>query len=253
MIDSFKRIAIITGATSGIGEATARAFLEDGFGVLGNGRNEKKIRELEREFGNAFRGIVGEAADEQVIDSLFDRAEKHFGRPADIVMANAGRGLGGTVSTVDMDEFRKVLNINVTGTLYLLKKASEKLVALQEGSYPDTAADIVILGSTVGRHISPFSTAYGATKFAVHALTEGLRREIGPKGVRVTLVEPGIVITRFQETAGYTHDLVKDFHMKFGPLIYGYDVADAIHYVVSRPPHVHIGDFVIRATRQDYP
>lgn len=253
MTDSFKRIAIITGATSGIGEATARAFLEDGFGVLGNGRNESRLKELEKEFGKAFCGVAGDAANEQVIDSLFDRAQKHFGRPADIVVANAGRGLGGTVSTVDMDEFREVLNINVTGTLYLLKKSAEKLVALQDASYPDTAADIVILGSTVGRHISPFSTAYGSTKFAVHALAEGLRREIGPKGVRVTLVEPGIVITGFQEVAGYDYDLVKNFHMKFGPLIYGYDVADAIHYVVSRPPHVHIGDFVIRATRQDYP
>lgn len=253
MTEPFKRIAIITGATSGIGEATARAFLEDGFGVIGNGRNKNRLEELEREFGKAFRGVAGDAADEAVIDRLFVAAGKHFGRPADTVIANAGRGLGGTVSTVDMDQFRDVLNINVTGTLYLLKTAAQKLVALQEGSYPDTPADIVILGSTVGRHISPFSTAYGATKFAVHALTEGLRREIGPKGVRVTLVEPGIVISKFQETAGYTHDLIKDFHMKFGPLIYGYDVADAIHYAVSRPPHVHLGDFVIRSTRQDYP
>ncbi len=253
MSEDFLRIAIITGATSGIGEATTRALLQDGFGVVGNGRNEKKLRQMEKEFGKAFHGVAGDATDEQVIDSLFPAAEKHFGRPADTVVANAGRGLGGTVSTVDMKEFREVLNINVTGTVYLLKIAAEKLVALQDGVYPDSAADIVILGSTVGRNISPFSTAYGSTKFAVHALAEGLRREIGPKGVRVTLVEPGIVVSKFQETAGYTHDMVKNFHLKFGPLLYGYDVADAIRYVVSRPPHVHIGDFVIRATRQDYP
>ncbi len=253
MTNPFKRIAIITGATSGIGEATARAFLEDGFGVIGNGRNKPRLKELEKEFGKAFHGVAGDAADEQVVDSLFEKAESHFGRPADIVVANAGRGLGGTVSTVDMEEFREVLNINVTGTLYLLKKASEKLVALQDGTYPDSAADIVILGSTVGRHISPFSTAYGSTKFAVHALAEGLRREIGPKGVRVTLVEPGVVISKFQETAGYSEKLIKDFHQKFGPVIYGYDVADAIHFTVTRPPHVHIGDFVIRSTRQEYP
>jgi len=253
MTDPFKRIAIITGATSGIGEATARAFLEDDFGVIGNGRNKSRLKELEKEFGKAFRGVAGDATEEKVIDSLFDRAEKHFGRPADIVVANAGRGLGGTVTTVDMDEFREVLNINVTGTLYLLKIAAEKLVALQNSSYPDTAADIVILGSTVGRHISPFSTAYGSTKFAVHALAEGLRREIGPKGVRVTLVEPGVVISKFQKTAGYSEKLVKDFHQKFGPVIYGYDVADAIHFAVTRSPHVHIGDFVIRSTRQEYP
>ncbi len=253
MIKQYQRIAIITGATSGIGEATARAFLDDGFGVVGNGRNESKIKSLEDEFGHAFCGIAGDASDESVIDSLFEAAENHFGRPADTVIANAGRGLGGTVTSVDMKEFSDVLRINVTGTLSLLKKAAHKLVALQDGVYPDKAADIVILGSTAGRNISPFSTAYGSTKFAVQALAEGLRREIGPKGVRVTLVEPGIVISKFQETAGYTQDLVKNFHLKFGPLIYGYDVANAIHFVVTRSPHVHIGDFVIRATRQDYP
>lgn len=253
MAQDFKRVAIITGATAGIGEATTRLFLENGIGVLGNGRNEDKINALEKEFGPAFCGIAGDAASESVIDSLFPAAENHFGKAADIVIVNAGRGLGGTVTSVDMDEFRKVLDINVTGTLYLMKIASEKLTAQQEGVFPDRAADIVVLGSTVGRHISPFSTAYGSTKSAVHALTEGLRREIGPKGVRVTLVEPGIVISKFQETAGYTQDLVKNFHMKFGPVLYGYDVADAIYYTISRPPHVHIGDFVIRSTRQDYP
>ncbi len=253
MTKKYQRTAIVTGATAGIGEATARAFLNDGFNVVGNGRNQEKLGELEQEYGRAFRGVAGDASDHAVIDSLFTAAEDAFGRPADIVVANAGRGLGGTVSTVDLEEFSEVLKINVTGTLYLLKKAAQLLVAQQDGVYPDAAADIVILGSTVGRNISPFSTAYGATKFAVHALAEGLRREIGPKGVRVTLVEPGIVISKFQERAGYNDELVNNFHQKFGPMLYGNDVADAIHFVVTRPPHVHISDFVLRSTRQDYP
>jgi NADP-dependent 3-hydroxy acid dehydrogenase YdfG len=118
---------------------------------------------------------------------------------------------------------------------------------------PKAAADIDIVGSVVGRHISPFSAVYGATKFAVHALAEGLRREVGPKGIRVSLVEPGIVVSGFQAVAGYSDETVHGFHEKFGPLLKGEDVAHAIHYVVTRPPHVHICDMVVRPTRQDYP
>lgn len=93
----------------------------------------------------------------------------------------------------------------------------------------------------------------GATKFAVHALAEGLRREVGPKGVRVSLVEPGIALSGFQAVAGYGDGLVRGFHEKFGPLLVGDDVANAIHFVVTRPPHVHISGIVVRPTRQDYP
>jgi NADP-dependent 3-hydroxy acid dehydrogenase YdfG len=127
------------------------------------------------------------------------------------------------------------------------------MVDRQHSAYPKAAADIVIVGSVVGRHISPFSAVYGATKFAVHALAEGLRREVGPKGVRVSLVEPGVVLSGFQAGAGYNDEMVRGFHEKFGPLLLGEDVADAIHYIVTRPPHVHICDVMVRPTRQDYP
>ncbi len=121
---------------------------------------------------------------------------------------------------------------------------------------PDTipaSADIVIIGSLVGRHISPISTVYGASKSAVHALAEGLRREIGPKGVRVSLVEPGIVLSGFQKSAGYSDEMIQGAKDHLGPLLIGDDVANAIHYIVNQPPHVHISDIVVRPTRQDYP
>lgn len=89
----------------------------------------------------------------------------------------------------------------------------------QQSNYPNRAADIVIIGSVVGRHVSPFSAVYGATKFAVHSLAEGLRREVGPKGIRVSLVEPGIVVSGFQDAAGYSDDLVRNFDDKFGPCV----------------------------------
>jgi NADP-dependent 3-hydroxy acid dehydrogenase YdfG len=253
MSDKYKRIAIVTGATSGIGEATARKFVSSGFGVVGNGRNTEKLSVLEKEIGSAFCGVAGNAADDALLDQLFEKANERFGKEVDIVVANAGRGLGGSVKDADLKKFEDVLKINVSGVLGLIQKAARKMADTQQRAYPKEAADIVIIGSVVGRHISPFSAVYGASKFAVHSLAEGLRREVGPKGVRVSLVEPGIVLSGFQAAAGYSDELVNGFIEKFGPLLTGDDIANAILQIVTQPPHVHISDIVVRPTRQDYP
>ena len=253
MSENFKRIAIVTGATSGIGEATVRKFIAEGFAVLGSGRNVEKLKALTQELGGSFFGVAGDASDQLVLDSLFTSAYQHFGKAADIVVANAGRGLGGSVKDADLAEFETVLKINVMGTLALLQKAAKHMLDHQSFDYPVSTADIVIIGSVVGRHISPFSAVYGSTKSAVHSLAEGLRRELGPKGIRVSLVEPGLLLSGFQAEAGYSDELVQNFKDKFGPLLIGEDVANTIHFIVSQPPHVHISDIMVRPTRQDYP
>jgi NADP-dependent 3-hydroxy acid dehydrogenase YdfG len=250
---SYPRIAIITGATSGIGEATARKFVANGFGVVGNGRNAEKLQALAVELGAGFYGVAGDASDSLVQEQLFATASDHFGEPASIVVANAGRGLGGSVKDADLSKFEEILRLNVTGTLALLQTAARLMVPEQQSHFPSRAADIVIVGSVVGRHISPFSAVYGATKFAVHSLAEGLRREVGPSGVRVSLVEPGIVVSGFQDAAGYSEAMVHNFEEKFGPLLSGDDVANTINFIVSQAPHVHISDIMLRPTRQDYP
>lgn len=253
MAGNFTRVAIVTGATSGIGEATARRFVASGFGVVGTGRNAAKLDALEKELGQAFRGVAGDAADNTVLERLFVVAEERFGKPADIVVANAGRGLGGSVKDADLAQFEELLKTNVVGALALLQKAARRMVPAQQSVFPKAAADIVIIGSVVGRNVSPFSAVYGASKFAVNSLAEALRREIGPTGVRVSLVEPGILVSGFQAGAGYSAETVDNFHKKFGPLLIGDDVANAIHFIVTQPPHVHISDIVVRPTRQDYP
>ncbi len=253
MPEKYTRIAIVTGTTSGIGEATVRKFVAAGFGVVGNGRNAEKLALLENEMGSAFCSVAGNAADNAVLNNLFSLAAERFGRAADIVVANAGRGLGGSVKDADLKQFEELLKINVSGALALIQKAAQNMVDIQQNAYPKSAADIVIIGSVVGRHISPFSAVYGASKFAVHALAEGLRREVGPKGVRVSLVEPGAVLSGFQAAAGYTEEMVNRFHQNFGPLLIGNDIANAIYHIVTQPPHVHISDIVVRPTRQDYP
>lgn len=253
MPESYARVAVVTGATSGIGEATVRKFVAAGFGVVGNGRNAAKLEALEKEIGAAFHGVAGDATDDSVLDKLFESAVDRFGKPVDIVVANAGRGLGGSVKDADLSQFENVLKLNVTATLSLLQKAARNMVDAQKHGYPHSAADIVIVGSVVGRHISPFSAVYGASKFAVHSLAEGLRREVGPLGVRVSLVEPGIVLSGFQAGAGYSGEMVELFKHKFGPLLIGEDLANAIYFIVTQPAHVHISDIIVRPTRQDYP
>lgn len=248
----YQRMALVTGATSGIGEATTRHFLAAGFGVVGNGRNAAKLAAMEHELGAAFLGIPGDAGDPEVLERLFDGALERFGQAVDLAVANAGRGLGGSVTEANLAHFEEVLKINVTGTLALLQKAAQRMVAARRAA-PSGAADIVIVGSVVGRHISPFSAVYGASKFAVHALAEGLRREVGPQGIRVSLIEPGIVVSGFQDRAGYSDEMVRNFQERFGPLLAGEDVARAIHFMVTQPPHVHCSDLLIRPTRQDYP
>jgi len=247
------RIAIVTGATSGIGKATARKFVAAGFSVIGNGRTADKLARLEKELGEHFVGVAGDAADPAVQDGLLSAAHERFGGAADIVVINAGRGLGGAVTTADLAQFEDLLRINVTGALSLMQKAAQAMVETQKTRFPQAAADIIVIGSVVGRHISPFSAVYGASKFAVNSLAEALRREIGPKGVRVTLIEPGLVLSGFQVGAGYSDEMVDGLKDKFGPLLVGEDIANAIHFSVSQAPHVHVGDIVIRPTRQDYP
>lgn len=253
MSDTYDRIAIVTGATSGIGEATLRKFIAAGFGVVGNGRTAAKLTALADELGPACYGVPGDAADPALVDQLFEAAVGRFGRTADIVVANAGRGLGGSVMDADRDQFEAVWKVNVGGAFALIQKAARQMVERQKDAFPEAAADIVIIGSVVGRHISPFSAVYGASKFAVHALAEALRREVGPKGVRVSLVEPGAAVTGFQSAAGYSDEMVKMLEEKYGPLLVGEDIANAIHHIVAQPPRVHISDLVVRPVRMDYP
>jgi len=253
MKNNYSRISIITGATSGIGKATARKFISCGYAVIGSGRNEEKLKSLEKELGEAFTGLPGDASDENLIDQFFVTSKEKYEKLPDIVVVNAGVGLGGSIKEVNISEFEKMLKTNITGSVMLMKKAANILEENLNKQFPEKATDIVIIGSISGRHISPFSYVYGSSKFALHSLAEGMRRELAPKGIRVSLVEPGLVLSGFQEKAGYSKELVNDFDERYGPLLLGNDIAKSIYFIVSQEPHVHISDIVVRPTRQEYP
>ncbi len=251
------RIALITGASSGIGQALVRELVLHGARVVGNGRRKERLQDLENVFNKesvAVTSVLGDASRQDVIESLFEAAPANFGSEADIVIVNAGRGLAGSILSSDPEQWEELIRINILGCLRLMRSAGQRLTSnAQSKSWPEKPRDIVVLGSSVGRHISPFSSVYGSTKFAVNSLAEALRREIGPKGVRVTLIEPGIVESEFQRVAGYEDQWFNEFAGRIGPILKPEDVAQLVRFIISQPAHIHINDVVIRPTRQDYP
>lgn len=261
------RIALITGASAGIGYDCALLLASLGARVILNARRESKLAELAQRLNDQYPmndgssrsvTVAGDAADQSVIDEMMGASTQlapNSAQTPDIVVVNAGRGLNGSVMTSDTTQWEEMVRVNLLGAARLIRTAGNALTSLQDSrEWPDGgAADLVVIGSTVGRHISPFSSMYGSTKFAVNSLAEAARRELGPKGVRVSLIEPGIVKSEFQQVAGYDEGKFGNLMDTISPVLTPMDIARTIGFIVSQPAGVHISDAVIRPTRQEYP
>jgi NADP-dependent 3-hydroxy acid dehydrogenase YdfG len=248
------KVAVVTGASSGIGWATARELAGMGAAVVVSARRKEKLDQLVKEIGAAGgKGltVAAEAGKEEEIERMMSRAvdysrELGHGGRIDVVVVNAGRGLAGGMMTSDMKKWQEVYEINVLGAGALMRQAA--MLMGEQG-----AGDIVVISSAVGENVSPFSGFYGSSKFAVGAMAEALRREICGKGVRVTTVKPGLVASEFQEVAGYNAENFYKTVERFGKMLEPGDVGRVIGFVVSQPGHVHVNDVMVRPTRQDYP
>lgn len=253
------RVGIITGASSGIGRNTALRITSDGFRIVLNGRNEKELDLLKQEINTKTGAetaivVAGDVTDKETLEKCIKACNEHWNLSPSLFVACAGRGLPGTLITSDEMQWENLWHINVLGLQHQLKAISQVMIAEREkGSYTENPSDIVVIGSTIGRNVSPFNSVYGATKFAVHGLTEALRRELGPKGIRVTLIEPGLVSTNFQESAGYDMDWFANYCNEIGPVLVGDDVAKVVQFLVQMPGNVHLDNISIRPTRQSYP
>lgn len=242
------KVALVTGASSGIGRAVAIDLARQGVSVVIQARREARLHALAGEIAAAGgKALVhtSDAGEMAAVDTLVEASIAWQGR-LDIVVVNAGRGLAGGVLTSDPTTWEALYRVNVTGAAYLMRRAAQHMV--EHGS-----GDIVVLGSVAGHNISPFSGFYGSSKWAVAAAAEGLRREVCGRGIRVTTVKPGIVISEFQEVAGYNAENFFNRAAECGRLLDPDDIARAISFVVSQPPHVHVNELVIRPTGQDYP
>lgn len=254
------RIAVVTGASAGIGLAVATDLVAHGAKVVINARRAEPLMALRSKLGEDNTAVVvGDAASPAVIEAMLSVASDHLGRgrEADLVVINAGRGLNGSVMTSDTSQWEQMIRTNLLGAALLIREAGTRMLRQSEGktgpAVVGSPRDIVVLGSTVGRNVSPFSSMYGSTKFGVHGLVEGARRELGPKGVRVSVIAPGFVKSEFQGVAGYDPKWVEGVFEKFGPVLGPEDIARTITFIASQPAAVHINEVMIRSTRQDYP
>lgn len=251
------RNVILTGATSGIGMAFARIALRNGHNVVLNGRSREKMDTLLEET-KSYPGksvpVLGDCTEPTIIEGLVGACVDTFKAAPDLCVVNAGRGLPGTITSSDESQWDELFDVNVVAVLRQLRSFTACLVNdAAVGELFSKPRDIVVTGSSIGRNVSPFNPVYGATKFAVHSAAEALRRDIGTKGIRVSLIEPGIVKTGFQETAGYDQAWFEQYAQEIGPVLSADDIARTIDFITSQPAHVHINNVMIRPTRQAYP
>jgi NADP-dependent 3-hydroxy acid dehydrogenase YdfG len=243
--------ALVTGASSGIGEATARALAERGAAVVVAARREDRLDALvaaiEAEGGRAL-AIETDVTDREQATRAVERAVTELGR-LDIVINNAGVMLLGPAVDAPIDEWERMVALNVNGLLYVAHAAIPHLLRAGEDD-PRHVADLVNVSSVAGRRATSGSGVYNATKFAVNAFTEALRQEVTERYVRVSVIEPGAVAT---ELSSHNRPEVREqIARTFGDTqrLEANDVADAIAYIVTRPRHVAINEVLIRPTEQ---
>ncbi len=240
------KVAVVTGASSGIGEATVRALAAEGAAVVAGARRKERldglVEEVAKEGGKAI-AVECDVTDEGQAHGLIERAVEEFGR-MDILVNNAGVMLLSNVSKGLSDQWRTMFEVNVLGLLYATEAAIR--VMKEQGS-----GHLVNVSSVAGRKVTRTSNGvYAGTKFAVNAISEGLRQELIEDNVRVTIVEPGAVATELPD-----HITDEDARESLSGLmrlerLQAEDIAESIVYAVTQPSRVSVNEILIRPTQQ---
>jgi NADP-dependent 3-hydroxy acid dehydrogenase YdfG len=241
------KVAAITGASSGIGEATALALADAGAAVALGARRVDRIEALAERIGSAGgRAIAFEVdvADETAANAFVTAAHDRLGG-LDVLVNNAGVMLLGPVDGADTAQWRQMVEVNLLGLLYCTHAA---LPLMRESG----GGHVVNLSSVAGRHARAGAAVYNMTKFGVTAFSEALRQEALHCDVRVTCVEPGFVETELQghNKSPLVQQGVEKMRDEIGDVLLASDIADAIRYAVCLPQHVAINELLVRPTRQ---
>ncbi|MFE9625096.1 SDR family NAD(P)-dependent oxidoreductase [Streptomyces sp. NPDC006527] len=244
-------VALVTGASSGIGHATALELAREGASVALVGRREDRLTDLAAEISQAGGKALAVPADittSQAAAEAVERTVQGLGR-LDTVVNNAGLMLLGPTPGADLSEWQRMIDINLMGLMYTTHAAIPHLVkAATDG--PRQVSDIVNISSLNGRHAFAMSAVYSATKFGVGGFSEALRQELGRQHVRVSVVEPGSVDT---ELRTHNSDVVQQLIAAgLGDIerLQSQDIADAVGYIVTRPRHVSVNELLVRPTEQ---
>jgi NADP-dependent 3-hydroxy acid dehydrogenase YdfG len=241
------KVCVVTGASSGIGEATARRLAGAGAAVAlvarRGDRLEALAKEIEKDGGKALP-IQSDITEEDQARAAIEKAQSELGR-LDVLVNNAGVMLLGPIQGADTSEWKRMVDVNVMGLLYCTYYALP-VMRDQGGGH------IVNLSSVAGRTASLGVGVYNATKWAVGAFSESLRQEALHLNVRVTIIEPGMVVTELQEHT--TNEMARQAMDRAladtkAPL-QAEDIAEAIHYAVSQPSHVNVNEILVRPTEQ---
>lgn len=241
------RIALVTGASSGIGEATALALAEAGAKVAIAARRRERLEALAAQLaklGAEPMVLTADLASEQEAQRIVKEAEAHYGR-LDILVNNAGVMYLEPVAEADLGRWRHMLELNVLSLIASTQAALPGMRERRDGH-------IVNISSTAGRVANPNAAAYSATKFGVVAFSEALRREVYQHNIRVTVIEPGVVETELRDHIGHA-EVKANLNAWADSMrqLQGRDVADAIVFCVSRPSHVNINEVLMRPTDQE--
>ena len=238
------KVIAITGASSGIGEATARALAAEGAKVSLAARREDRIQALASEIGDAALAVTTDVSDELQAQTFIERTKDELGG-LDAVVNNAGVMLVGPVIMQQPEQWKRMIDVNLYGVLWCTRAALPIFAEQGHGHF-------VNVSSVAGRIAAAGSAVYNLTKWGLNGFSEGLRQELAPANVRVTLVEPGVVLTELQ---GHNeHPLVKEAMDKMIAAIpqplEAEDIARAILFAVSQPAHVAVNEVLVRPTGQ---
>jgi NADP-dependent 3-hydroxy acid dehydrogenase YdfG len=244
-------VAIVTGASSGIGRATALQLAQHGAAVALVARRKNRIDELAaaiEDAGGTAHAIPTDITDRGQAEAAVAQTVERFGR-LDILVNNAGYMILGTVADADVDQWDRMIAINQQGLLYMTKAALPHLQNAA-GANPRHVADIVNISSIAGRTSYPTMATYNMTKFGVNGFSEALRQELAASHLRVGVLEPGKVDTELD--SHNSDDILADIERNFGgfKMLDPEDIADGITYMVTRPRHTAIGELWIMPTEQ---
>ncbi len=245
-------VALVTGASSGIGEATARALARAGADVSIVARRKDRLDALAariQEAGGRALAIGSDVTARQQAEHAVDHTVRELGR-LDIVVNNAGVMLLGPVEGAPVKEWERMVSLNVMGLLYMTNAALPHLLRAAEDR-PRRVADLVNVSSVAGRHARAGVGVYNLTKFGVGAFSEALRQEVTKRHVRVSLVEPGAVNTEL--TDHLRPEIREQSLQRFAGVerLESEDIADAIAYIVTRPRRVAVNEMLVRPTEQE--
>ena len=241
------KIALITGATAGIGKACAEKLASQSYNLILTGRRKDRLssisQELREKHSIEILELCFDVRDNNQVKETINALDQKW-KAIDVLINNAGLAVGrGPINEGSIDDWDRMIDTNIKGLLYISKMVIPLMVDRKKG-------DIVNIASIAGKEVYPDGNVYCASKFAVDALSKGMRIDLVKHGIRVTNIAPGMVETEFSEVRFHGDKSISDSVYNGFTALQGEDIADCIWFAISRPAHVQIGDMLILPSAQ---